>query len=128
MMKNELDFNSSIYEKIEVENPKYKNLFIKKLLNISKKHLEIFNQEKTNLLQSGHLTLNKTLLLHSNQNNTSQKKITTEIKITTNDDGNMQINNYLILENLGKGSFGTVKLCYNILDEKYYVNLNLFRQ
>lgn len=127
-MKNELDFNSSIYEKIEVENPKYKNLFIKKLLNISKKHLEIFNQEKTNLLQSGHLTLNKTLLLHSNQNNTSQKKITTEIKITTNDDGNMQINNYLILENLGKGSFGTVKLCYNILDEKYYVNLNLFRQ
>ena len=127
-MKNELDFNSSIYEKIEVENPKYKNLFIKKLLNISKKHLEIFNQEKTNLLQSGQLTLNKTLLLHSNQNNTSQKKITTEIKITTNDDGNMQINNYLILENLGKGSFGTVKLCYNILDEKYYVNLNLFRQ
>ena len=121
-------FNSIIYEKIEVENPKYKNLFIKKLLNISKKHLEIFNQEKTNLLQSGHLTLNKTLLLHSNQNNTSQKKITTEIKITTNDDGNMQINNYLILENLGKGSFGTVKLCYNILDEKYYVNLNLFRQ
>ena len=97
-------------------------------MNISKKHLEIFNQEKTNLLQSGHLTLNKTLLLHSNQNNTSQKKITTEIKITTNDDGNMQINNYLILENLGKGSFGTVKLCYNILDEKYYVNLNLFRQ
>ena len=126
-LKEEFDMNSAIYEKIEVENAEYnkdKKLFNKRLRNLPKKHNNKINKEDINLITLTHESLNKITLIQSNQADISHINIISDIKITTNDEGNMQINNYLILEILGKGSFGTVNLCYNLLDEKYYVKKN----
>ena len=125
-IQNELSFDNKIYEKIELESPAYdkdKKFLIQRLKKFSKKHFKNFEEENLKV-QLDHNTLNSTFIFHSNQNDVTKKDhITSDLKITTNDEGNKQINNYIILDNLGKGSYGTVKMCYNLLDEKYYVNL-----
>lgn len=55
-------------------------------------------------------------------------KYDSDFIITTDSEGNFQINNYVILDTIGKGSYGLVKLTYNLLDTKYYVEISLFRQ
>ena len=58
--------------------------------------------------------VNHIFLNHSNQRNFLINK-------STDDDGNEQLNNYVISTNiLGKGTYGLVKLCHNIAENKDY--------
>ena len=120
-----LDNNNNIYANIELESPafdKNKKFLMKRLNKFSKKQIIKFSEKEKQTIISKHNTFNCKFFINSNLNATKKNHINHDIKISTNDEGNKQINNYILLENLGKGSYGTVKLCYNLLDEKYYVN------
>lgn len=44
------------------------------------------------------------------------------LSLVEDDDGYIQLNQYKLKDEIGKGSYGIVKLAYNKLDKKNYVN------
>jgi len=50
----------------------------------------------------------------------NETKITKTIRKSKDEDGNKQINGYVILKQIGKGSFGTVFLCMHSNTQKPY--------
>lgn len=55
-----------------------------------------------------------------NENNGSLTKETTKVNIGRNSHGNKLVNQYALIKNLGAGAYGKVKLCVDVLDEKFY--------
>jgi hypothetical protein len=59
----------------------------------------------------------------------SLKKLTKEsniLSLTEGNDGYIQLNQYKLKDEIGKGSYGIVKLAYNKQDNKNYVSKCLF--
>lgn len=55
-----------------------------------------------------------------NENNESRTKETTKVTVGRNSHGNKLVNQYVFIKNLGAGSYGKVKLCVDVVDEKFY--------
>ena len=55
-----------------------------------------------------------------NENSDSHTKETTKVVVGRDQQGNKIVNQYALIKNLGAGSYGKVKLCVDLVDEKFY--------